>query len=101
MTHVVAPLAVVVLATACTAPEKGQVIAKQHHPAYSWVQTTCTAYNKHGMCTTYAPITQQEPERWVLTLRSGDVVGDRPVTREAFQLCRRGEMYPACAGKTP
>ncbi|NUP18876.1 MAG: hypothetical protein HOZ81_22865 [Streptomyces sp.] len=40
---------------------------------------------------------QATPESWVLTLRANAEEGELPVTKEAYELCQRGEMYPECA----
>ncbi|HEX4815357.1 MAG TPA: hypothetical protein VFV66_21655 [Nonomuraea sp.] len=94
---IAALLVTLALGAACSAPEAGQVIAKQHRAPYTWVQPVCTAYNSQGMCSTYTAITHTAPERWVLTLRSGDHEGDREVTQDAFDRCQPGQTYPACA----
>lgn len=63
---------VLLLATACSAPESGDVTGHSHNE--SWIEYRCTFYVK-GTCTVHTPV--KHPEKFCLSLRNGDDTGDR------------------------
>lgn len=94
MRHTVAVLAAVVLLAACSGPESGQVIAKHYAAPYMTTTSSCV-WLKSGCH--WITIPMYVPESWSLTLRNGEDEGAREVYRAAFERCRQGDTYPACA----
>ena len=93
-------IAAPLLLAGCSAPERGQVMARHYEAPYTWIQMQCAGYNSKGICTAYIPIFHNEPERWILTLRDGDDEGDRAVGKAAYPNCEIGSVYPDCAEGT-
>jgi hypothetical protein len=89
--------ALLLLAAACAAPEKGTVYGRWHYPESQWVQMVCSAYDsKTGACTFQMPVIQTDPERWSLGLRDGKEEGQRSVTEREYENCQVDDYYPDC-----
>lgn len=93
---VVAAMAVAALAGCSEPPKQGVVYDTEHTAAYSWWNTSCSAYWSNGTCMVYSGYWVNEPAHWRLCLmdKKNDLKGCREVDQVTFREYRIGDYYP-------
>lgn len=97
-------IAALALAACSNGPERGEVVDKAYHPAYTWYTVpywsqSCSSFNKNGGCNSYVRVYIPSspvyvPDDWMLKLQpEGDEAGWRSVTESVWQRCTAEVSY--------
>lgn len=95
-----AALAAGMLAGCADAPSSGLVVSTEYNAEHYDTILYCGLYstvNNVMVCTMWLPMQVYVAAAWSLKLVNGKHKGWRDVPQSAYNVCRMGDDYPACA----
>ncbi|KQO98305.1 hypothetical protein [Leifsonia sp. Leaf264] len=92
LTVVASALAVAALA-ACSPISSGTITGKHYEPAYTYVSTTCAAYDSKGNCSVTMPLTNYVDDEYRLDITRGGKDGWVIVSEHTYDGARVGDYF--------